>query len=267
MSRISTLFKDKKRKALIAYITVGYPDLKATLEAAQLLAEAGCDMIELGIPFSDPMADGVTIQNASHLALLNGVTVKTCLDAAAEIRSRVRIPLAFMTYLNPIVSHGIDKFCSSCAAAGIDGLIISDLPPGELPELDDSAVRHGLDMIHFLAPNSSAERISEVAGVAQGFIYVVSVTGVTGARDGFAQDLSTFIARVRRITSLPLCIGFGISSREQAVQACRLADGVIIGSRILTLLEGSKPPYRALADFISDVRRGIDKLPLRDIDW
>ncbi len=257
MSRISNVFQKDGRKALIAYITTGYPSMEATLKVAPLLAEAGCDIIELGIPFSDPLADGVTIQNATHQALLNGVTVKKCLEAAGQIRRKVSVPLVFMGYLNPILHYGPEKFCADCAKAGIDGLIIPDLPPGELPALDDSAARHGIDVISFLAPNSSDARIKEVSGKAQGFIYLVSVTGVTGVRKGLSSDLKGFIARVRQATDLPLCIGFGISSAEQAAQAAELADGVIIGSRIIQLMEDGQKSYKKLREFLGEVRHGI----------
>jgi tryptophan synthase alpha chain len=258
VSRISNVFKKAKHKALIAYITTGYPSIEGTLEVAALLAECGCDIIELGIPFSDPLADGMTIQNATHQALLNGVTVKKCLEAAAKIRRKVSIPLVFMGYLNPILHYGTEEFCADCAKAGVDGLIIPDLPPGELPALEDSALRHGLDVISFLAPNSSDARIKQIAEKAHGFIYLVSVTGVTGVRTGFSADLKVFIARVRQATDLPLSIGFGISTPEQAAQAAGLADGVIIGSRIIQLMEEGNRSYKKLGDFIGEVRHSID---------
>jgi tryptophan synthase alpha chain len=257
MSRISSVFKLGKHKALIAYITMGYPDMQSTLEVSGLLAEAGCDIIELGIPFSDPLADGVTIQNATHHALLNGVTTRKCLDMAGQIRSRASIPLCFMGYLNPILNYGIEDFCADSAGAGVDGLIIPDLPPGEMAELDTQAQSHGLDLIRFLAPNSSAERIKEVTGISHGFIYLVSVTGTTGVRKGLPGGLEAFVSRVRKATDLPLCIGFGISNTEQAVQAAKLADGVIIGSRIIQLMEENNS-YDKLRDFIADVRQGLD---------
>jgi tryptophan synthase alpha chain len=260
MSGISPVFEQRNCKALIAYITVGYPDMDATLKVARLLAESGCDIIELGIPFSDPLADGATIQNATHRALLNGVTVEKCLEIAGQIRSSVKIPLVFMGYLNPILHYGPAKFCAACGDAGVNGLIIPDLPPGELPALDEAAGKYGLDMISFLAPNSSEERIKEIAGKAKGFIYVVSVTGVTGVRDGFSTGLKEFTGRVRKHTSLPLCIGFGISSAEHARQAAGLADGIIIGSRIIQLMEDGTKSYTKLSCFISEVRQGIDSV-------
>lgn len=258
MSNIAKVFQDKKHKALIAYITSGYPDTEATVAAALLLADSGCDIIELGIPFSDPMADGVTIQNASHHALLNGVNTRTCFDIARSIRQKSTVPLVFMTYLNPVISYGLEKFCADCAGTGISGLIIPDLPPGELPELEASARANGIDIIYFVAPNTSQERIGLVARSSGGFIYMVSVTGVTGVREGLSGGLKETFAQVRRSTGLPLCIGFGISSPSQAADAAGLADGVIIGSRIIQIMEKEGPPYRELNEFIRQVRKSID---------
>lgn len=258
MSRISQAFQDKKHKALVAYLTAGYPDAKATVEAALLLAQAGCDIIELGIPFSDPMADGVTIQHSSHLALLKGITTSKCFEIAGRIRQSSEVPLVFMTYLNPVISYGVDQFCIECSQKGVDGLIIPDLPPGELPELDASAIGNGIDTIYFVAPNSSQERICTVTQNSKGFIYMVSVTGVTGVRNSFSAGLGDVINRVRQVTDLPLCIGFGISGPQQAKEAAALADGVIIGSRIIQIMEKEGPPYRELREFIAQVRHSID---------
>lgn len=258
MSCIADVFKQRSHKAMVAYITVGYPDMESTLKATRLLAEEGCDIIELGIPFSDPLADGITIQNATHHALLNGITVAKCLEIAGQIRKDVKIPLLFMGYLNPVLHYGMDRFCADCKAAGINGLIIPDLPPGEMPALDKAAVGNGMDIISFLAPNSSEERIREIAGKARGFIYIVSVTGVTGVRDSFSSGLQTLISRVRKETALPLCIGFGISGPQQAMQAAGMADGVIIGSRIIQLMEGNDKSFSKLRSFIREIRSAID---------
>ena len=258
MSRISNVFHDRRHKALIAYITAGFPSTEATAEAALRLARSGCDIIELGIPFSDPMADGVTIQHSSHQALLNGTTPQTCFEIAGRIRQQSDVPLVFMTYLNPVISFGVERFCADCADKGIDGLIIPDLPPAELPALDKSAKESGIDTIYFVAPNSSPERISKAAQNSSGFIYMVSVTGVTGVRNPFSAGLGQVVATVRRVTDLPLCIGFGISGPEQAREAAALADGVIIGSRIIQILEKDSPPYPELSEFIMQVRHSLD---------
>jgi tryptophan synthase alpha chain len=163
-----------------------------------------------------------------------------------------------MGYLNPILHYGPGEFCSASAAAGIDGLIIPDLPPGELPALDEAAAINNIDIINFLAPNSSDERISEVAAKSKGFIYLVSVTGITGVRDKFSSNLKGLIPRIRKVTDLPLCIGFGISTTEQARQAAIMADGIIIGSRIIQLMEDRDKSYKKLRDFIREIRKEID---------
>lgn len=258
MSRLSAVFNKRKHKALVAYMTAGYPDSEASVSAALVLAESGCDIIELGIPFSDPMADGLTIQHSSHLALLNGVTTETCFEIAGRIRGESAVPLVFMTYLNPVISYGAEEFCARCAATGVDGLIIPDLPPGELPVLDAAAKKHGVDTIYFVAPNSSEQRIRLAADRSSGFIYVVSVTGVTGVREGLSTGLEQVVSEVRKVTDMPLCIGFGIAAPQQAAEAAALADGVIIGSRVIQIMEGDRPPFKKLAGFIRRVRESID---------
>ena len=262
MNRIEIFFdtaRGSKRKALIAYLTVGYPTAEATLEIAQALVAGGCDMIELGIPFSDPLADGATIQRASQRALEAGITPQRCLEVAAELRKRVDIPLLFMGYYNPMLHYGLDKFCAASRSAGIDGFIVPDLPPDEGSEAEIVMKKHGLDLIYLVAPTSDTDkRLRFVAGRANGFIYVVSLKGVTGARSAVSNDLDKFISRVRRVTDKPLCVGFGISTPEQAQRIARLADGVIIGSRILDIIEKSKRPAADVKSFIQAVRTAID---------
>jgi tryptophan synthase alpha chain len=262
VNRIDTFFDKNrpiKRKALIAYLTVGYPTAEATLEIAQALIGGGCDIIELGIPFSDPLADGATIQRASQRALESGITPQKCLDLAAELRKRVDIPLLFMGYYNPMLHYGMDRFCAASRKAGIDGLIIPDLPPDEGSDIEAIMKKRGLDLIYLVAPTSDTEkRLRFIAGRAQGFIYVVSLKGVTGARAAVSNNLDEFISRVRRVTDKPLCVGFGISTPEQAQRVAALADGVIIGSRILDIIEKSKHPAADVKAFIVEVRAAID---------
>lgn len=258
MSRIASVFNKQGHKALIAYVTIGYPSIEATLDVVPVLAENGCDIIELGIPFSDPLADGTTIQNASHYALQNGVTPKICLDFAARLSRKVDTPLVFMGYYNPVLFHGIDKFCKDCAAAGVDGLIIPDLPPEEGSELEAATKDNRLDLIYLLAPTSTDERIRLVAERSHGFIYLVSVTGVTGARESLPADLEAFIDRVKKSASQPLCVGFGISTPEQAKQVARLSDGVIVGSRIIRLMEENNG-MTSVGSFIKGLRQAIDQ--------
>ena len=259
MSRIKTVFQQQKHKALIPYVTAGYPTIDATLKVIPLLAQAGADIIEIGIPFSDPLADGATIQKASFQALQNGVTPHLCLEIARELRQQIKTPLVFMTYLNPILHYGCARFCADCAQAGVSGLIIPDLPPDEGSELEILARRHDLDLIYLLAPNSTEPRIRIVAEKSSGFIYLVSVTGVTGARENLPEELEPFIARVRKLAQQPLCVGFGISTGAQASQIARSADGVIIGSRIIKLME-TDHSLKSVQNFIKEIRQSLDKL-------
>jgi tryptophan synthase alpha chain len=257
MSRIAKAFSRPSGKALIAYVTVGYPSLEATFSVVPLLAASGCDLVELGIPFSDPLADGVTIQKASFQALQNGVTPAVCLDVAKRLTERVDVPLVFMTYYNPILHYGHERFCRDCAKAMIDGLIIPDLPPDESQALEALTQKNGLDLVYILAPTSTDERIRLAAGRSRGYVYLASVAGVTGARDELPPGLDEFAARVRSATSLPLCVGFGISNARQAGQVARIADGVIVGSRIVNLMsEGSTA---GLQGFIRELRSAIDQ--------
>jgi tryptophan synthase alpha chain len=257
MSRLKNVFGKPGHTALIAYVTTGYPDIEATLETVPLLAEQGCDVIELGIPFSDPIADGPTIQNSSYRALLNGITPDICLETAAKLRKITEVPLVFMTYYNPVYHYGLERFCKACAGAGIDGLIIPDLPPEEGKAIEEASSRNGIDLIYLLAPTSNSERISVAVEHSTGFVYMVSVTGVTGPRNYLPSDLETFIGRVRNVTGKPLCVGFGISTPEQAAHIGRLADGIIIGSRIVQLME-SEDGYSKLAGFITGIRQSLD---------
>jgi tryptophan synthase alpha chain len=257
MSRLATAFQPG-RKALLAYVTVGYPSIEATLKVVPQLVANGADVIELGIPFSDPMADGATIQKASHQALANGVTPETCLEVAASIIKKVTAPLVFMTYYNPVLSYGLEAFCRDCRRSGIAGLIIPDLPPEEGAALEAITARHKLDLIYLLAPTSTHERVKTVAEHSTGFIYLVSVTGVTGAREVLPLSLEPFVSRVRKTARQPLCVGFGISTPEQAAQVTRFADGVIVGSRILQLMEADASLVK-VGDFVRQLRAAIDR--------
>jgi tryptophan synthase alpha chain len=256
MSKITSAFSPPGHKALIAYVTVGYPTIEATLKVVPLLAENGCDIIELGIPFSDPLADGVTIQKSSFHALQNGVTPRLCLELAGQLSQKVDVPLVFMTYYNPVLKYRLGKFSTACADAGISGVIIPDLPPDEGSDLEAISQGQGLDLIYLLAPTSTEERIRLAAERSRGFIYLVSITGVTGARDRVPADLEAFVARVRKLATQPLCVGFGISTPEQAGQIARIADGVIVGSRIIQLME-KDDDFNSLAELVRSLRGSI----------
>ncbi|MFC1846602.1 tryptophan synthase subunit alpha [Chloroflexota bacterium] len=258
MSRIEQVFRRSQTKALIAYVTAGYPSLETTLELVPLLAQNGCDIIEIGIPFSDPMADGATIQHASHIALQNGTTPQDCLELAEKLRNQTDVPLVFMTYYNPVFSYGIEKFCRECRWSGVDGLIIPDLPPDEGMKLEAASHKQGLDLIYLLAPTSTQTRIKLVAEKSRGFIYLVSVSGITGARDSLPADLGAFIGRVRKETASPLCVGFGISTPQQAAQVAGLADGVIVGSQIIKLMADGKDNFKVVSAFINGLRQALD---------
>jgi tryptophan synthase alpha chain len=256
LSRIASVFARANHTALIPYITVGYPTIETTVRAVPLFAGIGCDIIELGIPFSDPLADGATIQQASYEALRQGVTTKVCFEVAQELRRRVKIPLVFMTYYNPVLKFGLEEFCSKCAEVGIDGLIIPDLPPEEGQDLEQSSRRHALDLVYLLSPASTEERIRLVTGRSTGFIYLVSLTGVTGARDRLPAGLESFVGSVRKRSEKPLCVGFGISTPEQAKRVAKVADGVIVGSRIVQLLSKDRS-VRNACSFVKCLREGL----------
>ncbi len=256
MSRIEKVFADKSRKALIGYVTVGYPNVEATLEIVPALVENGCDIIELGIPFSDPLADGPTIQKSSHEALRGGITLEKCIGVARKLRAKIEVPLIFMGYCNPVFHYGIEDFCRQCAEAGIDGFIIPDLPPEEGLELEKTAKEHGIDMIYLLAPTSDAERIGTVVEKSTGFIYLVSLTGVTGSVTELPPELENFVSLVRQKTLKPLCVGFGITKPEQAKRVASVSDGIIVGSKIIKLIE-EDPSLGKMRSFIKDLREAI----------
>ena len=255
MSHIASVFRPG-HKVLIAYITIGYPNMKTTLDVASVLSDNGCDIIELGIPFSDPLADGVTIQQASYQALQQGVTPQVCLEVAYQLRQKLATPLVFMTYYNPVFNFGVEAFCQASTAAGIDGLIVPDLPLEEGAELEVITQKHNLDLIYLLAPTSTEERISMVANRSQGFIYLVSITGVTGARQTLPPELEGFVKRVRQKARQPLCVGFGISTPEQARRVAKVADGVIVGSRLIQLME-EDVTLSSLKAFILSLREAL----------
>jgi len=256
MSNITSVFSTSGYKALIAYLTVGYPDVETTCEVASILSANGCDIIELGIPFSDPLADGVTVQKASYQALEQGITPQVCLEVAYQLRQRVTTPLTFMTYYNPVLNYGLEAFCQASVVAGIDGLIIPDLPPEEGSELEAITSKLALDLIYLLAPTSTEERIVRVAERSKGFIYLVSVTGVTGAREALPLELEDFVRRVKQKARQPLCVGFGISTPEQARRVAKVADGVIVGSQFIRLIE-EDATLASLKTFIIGLREAL----------
>ncbi len=241
----------KGRPGFMPYFSLGYPDYERSLQIVQACVAAGADLMELGIPFSDPLADGPTIQYSTQVALQNGMTVARCLTAVAELRARgVAIPLLLMGYYNPILAHGEARFAREAAAAEANGFIIPDLPPEEASTLEESCRQGGLALAYLLAPTSTEARIKLVAQKASGFVYLVSLTGVTGARSELPSALSEFVARARRHVSLPLAVGFGISTPAQARQVGRLADGVIVGSKLISVAREAEDAAEACAAFV-----------------
>ncbi len=243
-----TAARAENRAAFLPYYPIGYPTYDESLDAIQAMAGAGVDGFEIGMPFSDPLADGPVIQAATQVALRNGITARRCLDAVRELRARgVAQPMLLMGYLNPVLAYGPDVFARDARAAGADGLIVPDLPPEEADLLAGACAREGLALIFFLAPTSTDARIRQVAGRARGFLYVVSVTGVTGARAALPPSLGDFLARVRAQTECPRVVGFGISGPEQARAMNGLAEGFIVGSALVRAGAEGVGAVRALA--------------------
>ncbi|MFP4436554.1 MAG: tryptophan synthase subunit alpha [Chloroflexaceae bacterium] len=257
MSRITTTFarlREARQVALMPYLTVGFPQRDSTLELVPAMEAAGADMFELGVPFSDPLADGATIQRATQRALEQGVTLAFCLETVAALRTRgVQAPLLLMGYYNPLLRYGVERACAELAAAGGDGWIVPDVPPEEAHELRQAATTHGLDLIMFVTPTTPDERIAQITHLASGFIYCVSLTGVTGARQALSQGLADFLGRVRRQTDLPLVVGFGISTATHVAQVGQVADGAIVGSALINHIAGL-PPEQMVAETAAFVR-------------
>ncbi len=244
MSRMDDAFKHKP--IFMPYFPLGYPDLATSIDVIEALAKNGADLIEVGLSFSDPLADGPVIQKATQIALEKGITVKSSLKAIAELRRRgVDIPLVLMSYYNPLLAYGLEKLVGNARSADVDGFIVPDLPLEEADEFVSVIDGSHLPLIRMLAPTTPPARMELVARNAPGFIYLVSVTGVTGARQSLANGLPELIMRVREHTSVPVCVGFGIGTPEQAKAVGMVADGVIVGSACVRLIGESKNPVEA----------------------
>jgi tryptophan synthase alpha chain len=257
MNRIEGVFKKLQKhnkKAFIPYIMAGDPTLEKTLETVLLFEKCGADIVELGVPFTDPLADGPTIQRASERALEAGVTLGKVVGFVRELRKDIRIPVVLMTYYNPVFKYGVEGFVRDAVDAGVDGVIIPDLPPDEAGDLMRFANPVALATIFLLAPTSTEERIKKIAKASRGFIYYVSVTGITGSRLSVDASLQASIQSVRRITKKPVAVGFGISTPEEATKVAGFADGVIVGSAIVKRLYESP---ESIEEFISELRRAI----------
>ncbi len=256
MSRISKVFKQLKKtgkKALIPYIMAGDPTLDATKRFVIDLERAGADIIELGVPFTDPLADGPTIQRASERAIKEDVTLRKVLTFVSNIRQTAKIPIILMTYYNPVFKYGIEAFIKEAVRAGVDGVIVPDLIPDEADDFIDFARRHRLDTIFLLAPTSTEERIKKVARASTGFIYYVSITGITGAKLSVNESMKNTLNLIKTLTKKPIAIGFGISNPEDASTVAVLAEGVIVGSAIVRLIAEGKD----IKDFVKNIRKAI----------
>ncbi|MGH7885937.1 MAG: tryptophan synthase subunit alpha, partial [Thermodesulfobacteriota bacterium] len=245
------------KAGLVCYITAGDPDISCTKDIVYNLEKSGADIVELGIPFSDPMADGPTIQLASERALTGGTTLKDVIKTVAEIRKESQIPIILFGYYNPFLSYGLEKFAEDASLAGADGVLVVDLPPEESGEFRDFLKKNGLDLIFLLAPTSNSERINLVAENGSGFVYLVSVTGVTGARPYMNYSLEDLTAEIKERSNMPVGVGFGVSSPEQAFKISSFSDAVIVGSAIIKIIENKKDKkddmMHELSEFVRDL--------------
>ncbi|AGL03097.1 tryptophan synthase subunit alpha [Desulfoscipio gibsoniae] len=259
---------DRGGKGLVAYITAGDPNLDATVELAVAMDEAGADVLELGVPFSDPVADGPAIQAASQRALAGGVKVQGIIKAVERIRRHSDIPLVLMTYYNPVYQYGVEQFAADVARAGGDGLILPDLPPEESGALLQATDRHGVDLIPLVTPNTPERRLPLICQRAGGFIYCVSVTGVTGERASIATDFSAMTNGVRRHSDLPVAVGFGIARPGQAAGVARHCDAVVVGSALVNIIAqhaGAPEMVKSVCLRVRDIKNALTGPEVSDV--
>ena len=260
MDRITQVFKNKP--IFMPYFPFGYPDLEISIDVIEALAKNGADLIEVGLSFSDPLADGPVIQKATQVALENGITIKKSLEAVKELRRRgVDVPLVLMGYYNPMLAYGLEKFVRDAIESGADGFIIPDLPAEEAEEFESALAggdgRLPLPLIQMLAPTTPNERMEMIARNAKGFVYLVSVTGVTGERKSISEGLGDLISRVRQHTTVPVCVGFGIGTPEQAREVGTMADGVIVGTACVRAIGSSETPVETAKQFASEFHKAL----------
>lgn len=246
--------KREGKKAFIPYIMAGDPDLERTRDIVRLFEECGADIVELGVPFSDPLADGPTIQRASERALQNGVTLRSVIALVKRFSHEIRIPIVLMTYYNPVFKYGIELFISDARDAGIDGVIIPDLPPDEAAEFIMLSKKSHLNTIFLLAPTSTEDRIKKVVKASTGFIYYVSITGITGSDLLLDGSMEVLISNIRKYTDKPIAVGFGVSTPEEASAVARISDGVIVGSAIVKRLHNAPDE---LKQYLVSIREAI----------
>ena len=255
--KIADAFKDGK--AFIGFLTAGDPTIEKTVEYVLAMEEAGCDLVEIGIPFSDPVAEGPVIQEANIRALKNNTNTDDVFEAIRQIREKSDVPLVFLTYINPVFYYGYEKFFAKCKELNVNGIISPDLPYDEKEEILDVATKNDVDVISLIAPTSK-QRIQKIAADATGFIYVVSSLGVTGMRSEIKTDLNAIISDIRDVTDLPLAVGFGINTPEQATEISKIADGVIVGSAIVKIIEKyGENATDALKEYVADMKNACLK--------
>lgn len=256
MSNIGKTFErlsDSGRKGFIPFVTAGDPDLDTSLSMILKLAELGADIIELGVPFSDPMADGPTIQRSSERALKNGVTLKNVIDLATDFRKQSDVPIVLFSYFNPIMRFGLDNFEKAASDAGIDGLLLTDVIENEAAQISRRLSASNIDLISLVAPTTTDDRLRAICEHARGFIYAVSRAGVTGAQSETSSSAELLVERARRFTDLPIAVGFGISTAKQISEVWQYADAAVVGSAIVTEIEESKDPVQSVEDFVSQL--------------
>ena len=260
MSRIEKAFQNGK--AFIGFLAGGDPSMAKTKEFAQAMIKGGVSLIEIGIPFSDPIAEGPVIQEANIRALRNGATMEKCFALVEDLRQETEVPLVFLTYFNPVFRYGCEAFFERAARSGLDGIIIPDLPFEEQREIRESAHAFGIDLITLIAPTSET-RIKEIAAAASGFVYVVSSMGVTGTRADITTDLKSIVASIKEVTNIPAAIGFGIHTQDQAVKMTRIADGVIVGSAIVNIIaEHGEAAGPYIYDYVKGMKEAISAAAL-----
>lgn len=260
LDRTFAQLRQNGEKALITYVMAGDPSLQETEQLVVELEQAGADIIELGVPFSDPIADGPVIQQAAERALRSGTSVRTILSMVTSLRARTKIPLVLMAYYNSIHAFGPERFCQEAAQAGVDGLIVPDMPPDEAGPLKKPAAAAGLPLIFLLAPTSTEERRTFVARQSQGFVYYVSLTGITGAKLLNVADVGKNVEKIRKVTHVPVAVGFGVATPEDAANVAAIADGVIVGSAIVKLIAAhrQKPDMvKHVAEFVRSLKNAM----------
>jgi tryptophan synthase alpha chain len=262
-TRIGKKFNElqaKKEKALIIYLTAGDPSLEVTKKLILALEKAGADILEIGVPFSDPTADGPVIQEAAQRALKTGTTLTGVLQLVADVRKISQIPIVLFGYFNPIFSYGTEKFARNAARAGLDGVLVVDLPPEEAPELKRHTDAEDIDFISLIAPTTGAQRVKKIAATATGFLYYISITGVTGTAAPKLGGIKADLKNIRKISSLPIAVGFGISNTEQARQIGRLADGIVVGSALVKLIAengGKTELLKIVSDYAGRMKKAM----------